>query len=226
MDKKSFGMNFDVSKRSMNFKDISNKYKKKYNQSIILDIEGEVWKPIKNYENLYAISNKGRVKNIISNSLMSIFKVGNYLKVSLESKQYYLHKIIAEAFIPNPENKPHVDHIDTNSLNNDIDNLRWCTTKENNNNPLTIAKQVDRLKSYNVERKLEVVRFKENDIYNIDIYESVLSAANSVNDKSTNISKRCKNNSGLDNPKYKAKGYIFMYKTDYDNFINKHNECT
>ena len=79
---------------------------------------------------------------------------------------------------------------------------------------------------YNVERKLEVVRFKENDIYNIDIYESVLSAANSVNDKSTNISKRCKNNSGLDNPKYKAKGYIFMYKTDYDNFINKHNECT
>lgn len=225
MDKKSFGITFDISKRSINFKDISNKYKKKYNQPVITDIEGEIWKPIKGYENIYAVSNKGRVKNIISNSLMSIFKVGNYLKVSLESKQYYLHKIIAEAFIPNPENKPHVDHVDTNPLNNNIDNLRWCTTKENNNNPLTIAKQADRLKSYNVKRKLEVVRFKDNDIYNIDVCESVLSAANAVNDQSTNISRTCKNNSGLDNPKYKVKGYIFMYKTDYDNFINKYNEC-
>lgn len=225
MDKTSIGVTFSVSKRNINFKDISNKYKKKYNQPVITDIEGEIWKPIKGYENIYAVSNKGRVKNIISNSLMSIFRVGNYLKVSLESKQYYLHKIIAEAFIPNPENKPHVDHVDTNPLNNNIDNLRWCTTKENNNNPLTIAKQVDRLKSYNVKRKLEVVRFKDNDIYNIDVCESVLSAANAVNDQSTNISRTCKNNSGLDNPKYKVKGYIFMYKTDYDNFINKYNEC-
>lgn len=225
MDKTSIGVTFSVSKRTINFKDISNKYKKKYNQSTIIDIEGEIWKPIKGYENVYAVSNKGRVKNVVSNSLMSTFKVGNYLKVSLESKPYYLHKIIAEAFIPNPENKPHVDHVDTNPLNNNIDNLRWCTTKENNNNPLTIAKQADRLKSYNVKRKLEVVRFKDNDIYNIDVCESVLSAANAVNDQSTNISRTCKNNSGLDNPKYKVKGYIFMYKTDYDNFINKYNEC-
>lgn len=48
-----------------------------------------------------------------------------------------LHKVVAKLFIPNPEDKPQVDHIDTNKLNNHVDNLRWCTHKENQNNPKT-----------------------------------------------------------------------------------------
>lgn len=52
--------------------------------------------------------------------------------------RWFVHKAVAELFIPNPENKKRVDHIDTNILNNKVDNLRWVTDKENMNNPLTI----------------------------------------------------------------------------------------
>lgn len=49
-----------------------------------------------------------------------------------------LHKAVAELFVPNPDNKPEVDHIDTNKINNRVDNLRWATREENQNNRLTI----------------------------------------------------------------------------------------
>lgn len=64
------------------------------------------------------------------------WKVGSkmshgYRRVCIKCKTYYVHRLVAETFIPNPENKPAIDHIDRNRDNNDVSNLRWVTIKEN-----------------------------------------------------------------------------------------------
>lgn len=102
-------------------------------------MEEVIWKPIKNYP-WFHISNKGELKNT---------KTGNILKQHSPNGAGYpviatkiggrngkdvcfkIHRLIAEAFIPNPENKPHINHIDGNPKNNSIDNLEWCTHSEN-----------------------------------------------------------------------------------------------
>ena len=101
----------------------------------------EEWKFYKAYKcgrvdepnRFVGVSNLGRVR---INGKIRIFNVDKdrYIKVCSER----LHVVIARLFMPNPENKPMVDHIDTNKHNNRVDNLHWVTAKENANNPNTI----------------------------------------------------------------------------------------
>lgn len=84
----------------------------------------------------YEVSNLGKVRNIKSGRILkpSLQKNG-YLTYGLyennKQKFLYLHRIIATAFIDNPDEKPCVNHIDENKLNNDLSNLEWCTVREN-----------------------------------------------------------------------------------------------
>lgn len=113
----------------------------------------EIWKPIKDFEGLYEVSNFGNVKalerKVLNNGglqrkhekILKPNKSQHYLSVVLckDAKTYprTVHRLVAETFIPNPDNKPIVDHIDTNAWNNCVDNLRWVTQKENCLNPIT-----------------------------------------------------------------------------------------
>ena len=97
----------------------------------------EIWKDIKGYEGLYQISNFGNVKRIQSNKYIKPHNEKGYIRVALcknnKVKHLYLHRLIATAFIPNPENKSDVNHKDGNKMNNKINNLEWTTRKENMN---------------------------------------------------------------------------------------------
>lgn len=96
------------------------------------------WKPLKKYDNLYLISDDGQVFSVRSNRVLKpqISSTG-YYRVELNMYGIYqkelVHRLVAECFIPNPNNYPVVNHKDENPLNNHVDNLEWCTYKYNSN---------------------------------------------------------------------------------------------
>ena len=104
----------------------------------------EIWKDVVGYEGLYQVSNMGRVKSL-NYGRERILKASDngsgYLYVALckkgKYKNFLVHRLVAMVFISNPENKPCIDHIDTNKRNNKVENLRWVTHEENMNNSLS-----------------------------------------------------------------------------------------
>lgn len=94
-------------------------------------------KDIKGYEGLYSVTEDGKVYSHRRNIFLKPrVKPNNYLEVILkvqgEQKAYLVHRLVAEAYIPNPDNKPTVNHKDENKQNNNINNLEWMTSAENN----------------------------------------------------------------------------------------------
>ena len=103
----------------------------------------EIWKDIEGYEGLYQVSNTGQVKSLnykgrgVVKLLKQAINYNGYKRVSLykdgKQKHYFVHRLVAMTFIPNPDDLPIINHKDENKTNNNVNNLEWCTHKYNNN---------------------------------------------------------------------------------------------
>ena len=151
-------------------------------------------KDIKGYEGLYAITSCGKVWSYKSKRFLTPrINDKGYLRVALskegQAKDFYIHRLVAMAYIPNPENKPVVNHLDENPLHNYLNNLEWATQKENLN--------------YGTcqQRKSKRVCCVETN----EIYDSVKAGALSLNLTSAALV-RC-----LRNEKYTCGGYHWKY---------------
>ena len=129
--------------------------------------KGEIWKPVVGYEGIYLISNKGNLKSV-SRTIhykdgRTEFREGKIRKANIimgyrvflltdgnggKRKNMKASRMVAMAFIPNPYNKPCVDHKDTNTMNDCVENLHWVTHSENNLNPITRKRMSENRKGF------------------------------------------------------------------------------
>ena len=142
-------------------------------------------KDIQGYEGLYAVTEDGRVWSYRSKKFLKPGEHSSgYLHVTLSKNgvkiDCFIHRLVAAAYIPNPENKPQVNHRDENKLNNCVDNLEWMTSKEN-------ANYGTRNVRVSEKRKKKVLCVETNKIYN-----SIEEAGADTDTYATNISAVCK----------------------------------
>lgn len=115
----------------------------------------DIWMPVVGFEGYYEISNRGSVRSVartvirkngsllpVSEKVLKKTKDSNgypavVLSKGSRSKRHVIHRMLAEAFIPNPDHKPYIDHVNTDINDYRLENLRWVTHKENMNNPIS-----------------------------------------------------------------------------------------
>ena len=178
----------------------------------------EEWRDIKGYEGFYQVNNLGQVKSLdryVNGRIKGYkrFLTGKiikpvrghkrrslYLSVNLTinqaQKKYFIHQLVAKAFIPNPNNLPMINHKDENPSNNRVENLEWCDAKYNNNYGTKITKISKAISQYSIDGQF------------IAEYQSIASAARQTGVDRSGIGKCCRHDKNYSH----AGGYIWRYK--------------
>ena len=191
---------------------------------MVHEMEEETWKPIIGYEKSYEVSNLGNVRSIdrfvnnkngVPNSIrngrqlaqfhtsMGYLRVG--LKANGKEENYFVHRLVAEAFIPNPNHYSCINHKDENRSNNCVSNLEWCSYKYNNDYGNRKSKVFQ-------SRETNKKGFKRVRQYSLDgcflhEYASAYHAARALKMCAPNIGKCCRMNSS----KYQAHGFLWRF---------------
>lgn len=190
-------------------------------------MEEEIWKDISGYEGLYQISSLGKIKSLekkknngrgffIQKEKILKLKLNNkgynYIVLSIKGKKkFYIHRLVGKAFIKNPQNKPYINHIDCNPLNNEFHNLEWCTPQENTNHMVKLKRNIrteqwiEKIRKSQIEIKgKKVIRIDKNG--NIKKY-NYLNEVKKDGFSAGCVCNCCKNKKGW----YTHQGYIWRY---------------
>lgn len=170
----------------------------------------EIWKDIPGWEGFYAASNLGRIKNVRTGYIQKLYNHKNgyvycHLSKKGSTKVLRVHRVIAETFIPNPDNLTQVNHKSEVKTDNSVDNLEWCDAKYNAGFGTRIERIVEKNINHPNKSKWVIKLSKKNEI--LHFYPSTMQAERETGVSHSHIMKCC-----LGKKNYRtAGGYIWKY---------------
>lgn len=166
-------------------------------------IDNEIWKNVPGFDGMVQASNLGRIKSFYSYEYGRILKQTydnngrGYCRIRINHHRYYPYRLVAQTFIPNPENKPEVNHKDGNKSNNRVDNLEWATRSENQKHAYKLGlqkpseKQKQAVSKWNKENRTKKIYQCDTENNLIKIYNSCKECSQFFNTSEATISRHC-----------------------------------